>query len=319
MKSILTALILLTASLATATVLYLEDFANTTAGTNFNTGWNFGNADASLASLVVDGVGVRQETWSQSTIPATPVGNSPVAGTTLDMGTPFTPFNGSTSKWMYTLEVAALGLTVSDVKSFQMDLRKRANANRVWFGILTGNKWYFSQNTLVPTLDDEVDPADYYRYRVPMDKMVEINQVWDNASSWGIDRTPSAADSVGPANLDGTESIDGFAILYTTWASLTGNMYIDNLAMTDEPVPAGYVPEVVMELPTESDIDLVFDATVGVSYQLERSLDAMSTWEPVGDPVEATSASLSFSDLGGQPAAGGKVFYRVSVASYKIP
>lgn len=319
MKTLILSFVILAATCASAATLYLEDFTNTATGTNFNTGWNMGNADASLASLVLDGSGIRTEGWSQSNIAATAVGNNPVAGGT-EMGSPFTPFDGGTSKFMYTLEVGSLGLTVADVKTFQMDLRKRDAANRVWFGILVNNKWYFTQNTLVPTLDDGVDPQDYYRYRVPADKMVEINQVWDGATGWGVERNPLNPENVvGPANLTGSESIDGFALLFTTNIAELGNMYIDNVGLTDEAMPAEYIPDVVLELSGAADLDVSFNSVVGVNYQLERSTDGMATWEFAGDPVEATSAAMTFSELGAQPLAGEKVFYRVSVAAYKIP
>jgi hypothetical protein len=241
MQRLLTTLALISTSfVAGAADLYLEDFSNTANGTNFNTGWNLGNADALMTSLVVDGSGLRHEAWSQSNLAVlAPVGNNPVPGGT-DYGSPFTPFNGGTSRFMYTLEVGALNLTVDDVKAFQADIRKRTNSNQVWFGILTGNKWYFSQNTVNTILDDETGDPDYYRYVVPMTNMVEINQVWDNGTGWGVARTALGADVVGPAAITGSDMIQGFAMLFTTQIAQTGNMYIDNLGLSSVPEPATY-------------------------------------------------------------------------------
>lgn len=238
MKILTSILILLTSSFAFASDLYLEDFLNASNGNNFNTGWNWGNADASLSSLVIDGAGIRHETWSQSNLsPLAPLGNSPVASGS-DMGAPFTPFNGGTSRFMYTLEVASLGLTVGDLGGFQADIRKRQNVNQIWFGIMSGTTWYFSQNTLEPTLDDEAGDADYYRYVIPATNMVEINQVWDGGSGWGVDRNPiDVSRIVGPASLSGSDPIDGFALLFTTQAAQIGNLYIDNVGLTTVPEP----------------------------------------------------------------------------------
>jgi len=238
MKNLITLLALTASTVAFGSDLYLEDFLNSSNGTNFNTGWNWGNADASLASLVVDGTGVRHETWSQSNLSSLPaVGNSPV-GSGSDMGVPFTPFNGSTSRFMYTLEVASLNLTVGDVKGFQADIRKRDNVNQIWFGIMSGNTWYFTQNTLEPILDDNTGDPDYYRYVIPATNMVEINQVWDNATGWGVDRNPINPDNVvGPASLTATDPIGGFALLFTTQVAQLGNLYIDNVGLSSVPEP----------------------------------------------------------------------------------
>lgn len=239
-KHLLLLLSLGTATAASANLLYLEDFLNTTSGNNFNNGWNWGNADASLSSLVVDGDGVRTEGWSQSNLSAlTPLNNSPVAGADQEMGTPYTPFNGATSRFMYTLEVAGAGLTVGDVGGFQADIRKNDATNRIWFGLLSDTTWYFTQNTLEPTLDDGVGDADYYRYVIPATNMIEINQVYNGTDGWGVDRN-ALTDSVGPANLAAGDPVDGMALLFTTQAAELGNLYIDNVGLSAVPEPSTY-------------------------------------------------------------------------------
>jgi hypothetical protein len=235
MKRILTTLALISTSFAGAADLYLEDFSNTANGTNFNTGWNWGNADALMTSLVVDGSGLRHETWSQSDLAVlAPVGNSPVPGGT-DHGVPFTPFNGATSRFMYTLEVGALTLTVNDVKAFQADIRKNDVTNRVWFGIMTDNTWYFTQNTVNPAVD-----SGYTRYVVPMTNMIQIDQVWDGANGWGIARTPFDDNVAGPASLTGSELVQGFGVLFSTNIAELGNFYLDNVGLSSVPEPATY-------------------------------------------------------------------------------
>lgn len=309
-------LIFLTASLLNGAILYLEDFTNVASGTNFNTGWNLDSADPLVAQIIVDGAGLRHETWSQSTIPATAVNNSPVvpgAGETLgDYGSPFTPFNGGTSRFAYTLEVAALGLTVDDIKTFQMDLRKNENANKVWFGIMVENVWYFSRNTLVPIIDDG-----YYRFRVPAGNYIEIDQVFNGTDGWNVGRNPFGTNVVGPADFDGTEIVEGFAMLFLSPFSMTGNMYIDNLALTDETVPEEYLSPLVIEVPGGTAVEVAFASVPGVRYQLEVSTDGMQTWAFSGDPVEASSSVLTV-PAGSPPAVGEKAFYRISVASYPI-
>ncbi|MGC9452131.1 MAG: PEP-CTERM sorting domain-containing protein [Oceanipulchritudo sp.] len=233
MKVITCLTLLLSTCLASANLLYLEDFSNTANGNNFNTAWNWGNADASLSSLVIDGVGVRHETWSQSDIAATPLNNNPVTGG-IDMGTPYTPFNGATSRFMYTLEVASLGLTVADVGGFQADIRKNDAVNQVWFGIMSGTTWYFTQNTLNTIINDG-----YHRFLIPATNMVEINQVWDGGTGWGVDRNPiDPLKVVGPASLAPTDPIDGFSLLFTTQIGQLGNFYLDNVALSSVPEPS---------------------------------------------------------------------------------
>lgn len=235
MKIIPCLILILSTSLASANILYLEGFTNTASGNNFNTAWNWGNADASLASLVIDGVGVRHETWSQSTLAATPLNNNPVAGGS-DMGTPWTPFNGATSRFMYTLEVASLGLTVGDIGGFQADIRKNDATNQVWFGIMSGTTWYFTQNTVDTIIDDG-----YHRFLVPATNMVEINQVWDGGTGWGVGRNPiDPGNVVGPASLQPTDSIDGFGLIFTTQIAQLGNFYLDNVALSTVPEPSTY-------------------------------------------------------------------------------
>lgn len=228
-KCVLCACLLLAASVSHATVLYMETFDNTANGTNFNTAWNWGNADALLTSLVVDGDGVRHETWSQSTIAASPVNNSNVVGGA-DMGTPYTPFNGATSRFMYTLEVGSLGLTVGDIGGFQADIRKNSAVNQVWFGIMSGTTWYFSQNTVDTIIDDG-----FHRFLVPATNMVEVNQVWDGGTGWGVARTALGGDVVGPAGLLSTDTVDGYALLFTTQIGQLGNFYLDNVGLSSVP------------------------------------------------------------------------------------
>jgi hypothetical protein len=237
MKSILTLLTIACTSVASATsLLYLEDFSNTSAGVNFNSGWSWGNADALMSSLVVYGAGVRHEVWSQSALPATGINNFPIAGGSDLYGVPFTPFSGGTSQFMYTLEVASLGLTVSNVAAFQADVRKNTNTNRLWFGIMTGNVWYFTENVLNPILDEGV----LRRYNIPMTNMVQINQVWNGATGWGVARTVEGTNIIGPANFSGSEVIEGFALLFSSHAAETGNLYLDNFGLVAVPEPSTY-------------------------------------------------------------------------------
>ena len=237
MKTVLTLLAFACTGIASASsLLYLENFANTAAGVNFNTGWSWGNADAQMTSLVMNGSGVRHETWSQSALPATGINNFPIAGANDIYGVPFTPFNGGTSQFMYTLEVAALSLTVGDVAAFQADVRKNTNPNRLWFGIMTGNVWYFTENVLNPILDEGV----LRRYTIPMTNMVHINQVWDNGTGWGVARTVEGTNIVASANFSGSEPIEGFALLFSSNGSEIGNLYMDNFGLIAVPEPSTY-------------------------------------------------------------------------------
>jgi len=220
---------------ASAQILYLENFDNTANGTNFNTGWNWGNADANLSSVVLDGTGVRHEPWSQSPNTPAAIGSNPVPAAN-NMGVPFTPFNGATSRFMYTLEVASLNLTFDDVKAFQADFRKNMNTNQVWFGLMTGNTWYFINNAIEPVVDTGVLST----YTAPAVNFQEINQVYNGTDGWGIARTVTPGNILGPATLTGTETIEGFGVLFTTQIAQLGNIYMDNFALLAIPEPSTY-------------------------------------------------------------------------------
>jgi hypothetical protein len=69
-----------------------------------------------------------------------------------------------------------------------------------------------------------------------------------------------------------------------------------------------------------ADVQVSFESLSSQSYTLEYSTDDMATFNPVPDqspvaPVTGNDGTLTITDPGGTPAAGGKIFYRVSTTT----
>lgn len=77
------------------------------------------------------------------------------------------------------------------------------------------------------------------------------------------------------------------------------------------PVPA--VPAGPAIVPAGADLDVTFASVVGLSYQLEASTDGMASWAPTGGTEISTGLPITLTAVGATPAAGEKIFYRVSV------
>ncbi len=70
-------------------------------------------------------------------------------------------------------------------------------------------------------------------------------------------------------------------------------------------------PGAVFVAPAGADMEISFMSENGVSYRVQVSRGSLSAWEDLAGPQAGTGGLLTFTDVGGKPAAGQKVFYRV--------
>lgn len=103
-------------------------------------------------------------------------------------------------------------------------------------------------------------------------------------------------------------TVHGFGILIDNRAG--GNMRLDNYTIK---TPAS-VPVIGIGL-SGNDVEISFDSLSTQTYQLRKSNDNMATFPLVGSPASGNDGVKTLTDVGGKPASGIKVFYKVEVAN----
>jgi hypothetical protein len=101
-------------------------------------------------------------------------------------------------------------------------------------------------------------------------------------------------------------TVHGFGILIDNRAG--GNMRLDNYTIkTAVPVP------IISIGLSGNDIEVNFESSSSLNYQLRKSTDNMATFPLVGSPVAGNDGVQTLTDIGAKPTSGVKIFYKVEV------
>lgn len=222
--------------------------------------------------------------------------------------------NNPQPRWHRTGDASIKGKTVSEIQTIATRTNP-ANDMVGRFGIqLNGTDWVFS------TVDFDLRVGGAWTVNSLTDLTAAL---WYTGGFVGgvvdIDLSDNAT-----INLTGSEIITGYALYARTANPIDSTEYAGSAArvrldqmqvtVTDPASPVAPVG-VSLAISGASDMDLSFESVPSQCYELEKSVGDAASWDTIGDIQAGTGGTLSFQDAGAEPAAGGKVFYRIAATN----
>ncbi len=288
----------------TVASLYNWEFATANAVTTLTNNISAGNTKSGGEEL--DGEEARGRGFF-FVLPG--VGEQPGATVmyTTYMGTSAHIQNNPQPRWFRSGDSAIKGRTVSEIQSILISTRCGTAMNgRVGIQI-NGTDWLFS------SVETAFGSSAWVLH-------TETNLTVINWITGGFVGNVLDADlSDNPTTtLTGTEAVTGYAV-YADTESLAGGdarVRLNEMIVTvQDPAQPPQAPGVQVAISGGSDMELSFDSLSGQYYELEKSIDSMTTWDTILDLQNGTGSTLTFEDTGSAPSSGDKVFYRVAATN----